>query len=246
MADTVEVVEQPAFVSIDEENVTVTVDVGITRLQDASDLTGSPGTGKGWVRDGSGAMVWTDLATQAELDAHAALTATAHGNLLMPRVKTGNYVSPLGVISSAVFIVNTLYYVPVWLTARAFDRASFNVTVLGASGTARLGIYADSDGNPGALIAAFGVIDTSSTGVKEITIAHTPAAFNLYWLALVCQTAGCSGHGVATGSYLTGRVGVTDVGGGFYETGVSGALPANAGTLLSNAGTFPRVSLRAA
>jgi hypothetical protein len=65
----VEITEDRPTVTIDGESLSLTVSAGITRLQDASDLSGSPGTGKGWVRDGAGAMVWTDLATQAELDA---------------------------------------------------------------------------------------------------------------------------------------------------------------------------------
>lgn len=39
--------------------------------------------GYGWVYNhGTGAMVWTDMATQAELNTHTALTTTAHGGLI--------------------------------------------------------------------------------------------------------------------------------------------------------------------
>lgn len=81
MSSIVEITEDRPTVTVDGESLSLTVSAGITRLQDASDLSGTAGTGKGWVRDETGAMVWTDLATQAELDAHTALGATAHTGL---------------------------------------------------------------------------------------------------------------------------------------------------------------------
>lgn len=74
----VHITEEPTTVEVEDTSLRLKVVSGIARLQDAVDLKGTAGTGKGWVRNASGAMEWTDLATQAELDAHAA-AATAHG-----------------------------------------------------------------------------------------------------------------------------------------------------------------------
>jgi hypothetical protein len=46
-------------------------------------VTGTPAAGKAPVAaDASGSAVWTDLATQAELDVHTALTTSAHGGVV--------------------------------------------------------------------------------------------------------------------------------------------------------------------
>lgn len=53
----------------------------ITRLQDADDVQAGIGSGQGFIFNGS-LFIPTDLATQAELDTHAALTTTAHGGIV--------------------------------------------------------------------------------------------------------------------------------------------------------------------
>lgn len=45
------------------------------RLQNASDLSGTPGTGKGWVRAADGSMVWTDLVAKSIVTAKGDLIA---------------------------------------------------------------------------------------------------------------------------------------------------------------------------
>lgn len=121
----------------------------------------------------------------------------------------------------------------------------------------RLGIYRD-DGNgyPGARVLDAGTVAMTSQGFKEITISQelTP---DLYWIGGAGQVA------VATMTMSTGSVAAvalafplmplvsaptaaTSIGGGFVETGVSGALPANFTTTKANITALPRVFLRAA
>ena len=52
----------------------------------------------------------------------------------------------------------------------------------GVAGNVRLGLYADSAGTPGALIATAGTISTSTTGVKDVAYTANIPAGN-YWLA---------------------------------------------------------------
>jgi len=70
---------------------------------------------------------------------------------------------------------NRLYYTPFYVDKETtFDRIGLNVSSA-TSGNARLGVYAvDPDTNlPGDLILDAGTVDTSTTGVKEITINLT-------------------------------------------------------------------------
>lgn len=68
MASTVHIVETPTRVDVDGDALNLAVTAGINRLQDASDLAGTAGTGKGWVRNAGGAMEWTDLVTNDEAE----------------------------------------------------------------------------------------------------------------------------------------------------------------------------------
>lgn len=124
---------------------------GITRLQDASDLSGVAGTGKGWVRDSSGAMVWTDLATQAELDAHAALAGvSAHGGILVPRSQLAltargliSEAFPAAAASGAALALTSQRIYGVLLGLRAGDVVTNIVVTVAtiATGTTPTGLY---------------------------------------------------------------------------------------------------------
>lgn len=68
------------------------------------------------------------------------------------------------------------------------DRIAVNVTTLVASGQLRLGIYSDSNSEPNSLILDAGTVDTSTTGVKTITINQQLTA-GLYWLVAASNSA---------------------------------------------------------
>lgn len=90
--------------------------------------------------------------------------------------------------SAASFSINTLRAIPVVMgKTTTIDQMAINVTVLGASSNARVGIYADN-GNlyPGALIVDAGSIATATTGVKTFTTGLPITLLpGLYWLAIV-------------------------------------------------------------
>jgi hypothetical protein len=89
-----------------------------------------------------------------------------------------------GVVGSGnLGIADRMYASPflVW-EEEDFDRIAISVT--GTAGTiARLGVYADSAGRPGALVLDAGTVATGSTGYKSITISLTLAP-GVYWLAV--------------------------------------------------------------
>lgn len=66
------------------------------------------------------------------------------------------------------------------------DQLAINVTASSASTAARLGVYADG-GNlyPSTLIVDAGVVDTSSTGVKSLSINNSIEAGSLVWFVIV-------------------------------------------------------------
>jgi hypothetical protein len=152
-----------------------------------------------------------------------------------------------------------LGYVPfhVWETV-TFDRIGIEVVTGQASTTIRLGIYeTGTDGRPSALLLDAGTVDSSTSGVKEITISEelTPG---LYWLASVSQGGTTQPTGVAAqngnnGQYLpsmgnnafvTGTTTPTCYG----ESGVSGALPDPSGATnpQTAASRAYRIQMRAA
>lgn len=146
--------------------------------------------------------------------------------------------------------VNRLFFVPFPIaTERAIDRIAFEVTTGGTAGSVgRLGIYADDDGNPGALLLDAGTVDTTSTGAKEIAVAETLDA-GLSWLAIVAQVAGFGVRGAASpymsvpaASVTSSIIPLTHL----YKDASSGALPASASGLTTATSTSPVLFLRAA
>lgn len=95
-----------------------------------------------------------------------------------------------GAVSNAV---NRIWFVP-WVQRETRAMASFNIKVTtGAAGNARIGIYTDSAGAPGALLVDAGTVSTTATGVK--TLAYTtPIPIGIYWIAVHFEAAAaCSG-----------------------------------------------------
>jgi hypothetical protein len=127
-----------------------------------------------------------------------------------------------------------------------FIRIAINVTTLTA-GSARMGIYTD-DGTlyPGSLLVDSGVVDTGTTGMKEVVISNTLNA-GLYWVTLVTSAA-CTvrAAGVANTVPILGldtSLG-TAPGNAWYVAFTFGAQPATfpaGGTI--NAASVPVVAL---
>lgn len=149
--------------------------------------------------------------------------------------------------------VNTLIVGPFTVgAATAFDRITLEVTATFAAAEHRLGIYADTNGLPDALVTGSeGVIDThSATGVIPFIFAVTLQP-GLYWLASVAQTAGTSatvrGRTAIPSPYVSQVNGGNANSNGYSRIGaVAAALPVNFGPVLEYQAVQPKVMLRAA
>lgn len=112
--------------------------------------------------------------------------------------------------------------------AITLDKIAVNCTTLVAGGGLRLGIYSDSNGEPGALVLDAGTIDSSGTGVKTKDINQTLTP-GLYWLAAASKSATHAFRVPAIAATIN-VFGVastlpTGVGTHFYAAHAYGALP---------------------
>lgn len=94
-----------------------------------------------------------------------------------------------GPISTSSITSNRLYAFPFFTPIESSWNAIGIYVSTGATGYARLGVYADN-GNvyPGNLILDAGEVDTGTTGVKTLSITLTLSP-GLYWLALLLSAA---------------------------------------------------------
>lgn len=171
----------------------------------------------------------------------------------MGTITTG-YNTGTGVDAEFVPVLNTVYFMPLDLPRKIVTtHLSIHVGIAqGATSVARLGIYRDSAGKPGALaVEATSTVNTNSATAQELACVATVAG--RIWLACVVQTAA----GTASVGALTGwsdKVATTSLalsgsnagGAGYVQTATaSGALPATA-TAVTVAPTVPRVSVKVA
>jgi hypothetical protein len=93
-----------------------------------------------------------------------------------------------------------IYYYPWWCPFDVtIDRIAVEVTTNQTGGLARLGLYAaGSDGAPSTLVVDAGEIDTSATGVKELTISQALTGGTLYWLVIANKTANVAYRAIAS------------------------------------------------
>lgn len=116
----------------------------------------------------------------------AAARATLEVITRMPYVAGRYYTAPFNMRAqqggSLTVASNTLYLIP-YRQEITGSMAALSIAIgTGAAGNVRLGLYADSAGTPGALIATAGTISTSTTGVKDVAYTANIPAGN-YWLA---------------------------------------------------------------
>ncbi len=114
------------------------------------------------------------------------------------------------------------------------DRLAVNVTTLQAASLTRLGLYrAQADGTPGVLVVDGGTVDSSTTGVKTVTVDESLSP-GLYWCAWEYNVASVGLRGRNSGSALA--LGFSSSLGNFslgivYVTHTFGALPDPFGTV---------------
>lgn len=142
---------------------------------------------------------------------------------------------------------STEYAMPFIVAQRtSFDRIALEVTTQAAATTVRLGVRQDTGrGAPSTLMLDAGTVDSTSTGVKTITIDITLTP-GLYWLTATLQ--GGTGVAVRSRSYSQqfAHVNASNANAcSWSATGVTGALPAGFASP-APAQQAPKVMLRAA
>jgi hypothetical protein len=165
----------------------------------------------------------------------------------------GAYTAPMGSLISVAVPQNVLTVTPLFVPrAVTLDRIGGEATVAAAGSTIRYGIYEDDgDGYPSRLLLDAGTVDTSTTGVKEITISQAVPGERI-WLGAVSQggaptvralqdnnvwmNAVADSAAVLLGNLLTG----------YQQSDVTGALPDPFTTTLSARSTCHRVIVRVA
>jgi hypothetical protein len=128
------------------------------------------------------------------------------------------------------------------------DRIAVNVTTLVASGLIRLGIYNNANGEPGTLLLDAGAVDSSTTGVKTITISQQLVGGYLYWLVMLPNNA----TNVVRAAAVAGMVDVLGSGSTLPTAAVTylyiaqayGVLPASFGMPTDGTGTSPLIFVR--
>ncbi len=155
--------------------------------------------------------------------------------LFGPRFTSGKYYGPQGSRATATMTAGVLTVVPFWVPdTQVFSRMGVEVITGGAVGTVlRLGIYDDDgDGFPNDLILSAGTVNANTIGSKEITGLSPSLTPGLYWMACVAQGGAPVVRTVANniiggaGAYTLATATASLPHPGYYESGVTGALPA--------------------
>ena len=157
---------------------------------------------------------------------------------------------PAGVTSTTTVVDARVYFIPMEVVnpCTISDIGIEVVTTPGGTGSVvRLGIYYDDGTNlPATLLADFGTVDTTTTGLKSITSLAQVLAPGLYWLAAVAQGAPTpsptlriitSSNNPEVGAFAHG-VGAI----GYIQSSVSGAL--STASVSNNVGVVPLVSVK--
>jgi hypothetical protein len=162
--------------------------------------------------------------------------AAAAGGGTSPGIGTGGkWFRPPSDISGPNSTLNQLHVFPLWIPqAVTLDRIAVQISGSVATATTRLGLYSPdaSGGFPGTLLLDAGTVDTSTAGLKAITISQALSAGIIY-VAVVNQTAAATLVGrQAPYSPMLGfsEPEATPTAGpqnGWYKSGVTGALPAS-------------------
>jgi hypothetical protein len=164
---------------------------GITEL--TGDATAGPGSGtQPVILASSGVAPGSYTLASVTIDAKGRVTSATSGSaipssgLAQAGFAANRYYTALsgGPTTTGATTANTLYAVPliVGKDTTFTKMAMVNGTIV-ASGHCELGIYANSDGVPGARLFDLGQVTTNATGKREITGATALLPAGIYWLA---------------------------------------------------------------
>lgn len=133
-----------------------------------------------------------------------------------------------------------MYLVPIFISEdMTFDNIAIEVTTAAAAATVRLGLYDSVDSVPTNLIADFGTVDASTTGVKEKAISQAVSK-GLIWAAYVCSNSSSVrlrqiSSGVQMPTFpSTAAQSFDEI--SYVQTGVTGALPDPTTATIATAG----------
>jgi hypothetical protein len=151
---------------------------------------------------------------------------------------------------SGALTAGRMYAIPFFCPKESTtDYLAINCTTLVALGAVRLGIYNDTNGEPGALLIDAGVADTTATGVKTVACAQALAGGSLYWLAALSKSATHAFRAPALAGVINtigndAALPTTHIT-HFYAAQAYGALPSTFPTVTQGTGiVFPLVYVR--
>lgn len=153
-----------------------------------------------------------------------------------------------GNASVAAMVDGTEYAATLVWNGQAIDRIGIETTV-GVASAIRLGIRADLNGLPGAVMLDAGTVDGSLVQFSEVTVAlRLPPG--IYWLSATAQGGGPTTRATGVGGNTSyGASNPLAISGGsligYTQAGVAGALPALF-VPANNGGNTPRVLVRSA
>ena len=149
---------------------------------------------------------------------------------LFPSLVPGNWHAPGPVsITTDTMRHEWTISIPLLTFGGAIDRIAIEVTTAVADTVIRLGAYKNDEGQLGDLLFDAGTVDSSTTGVKELTISQTLPR-GIVWLTAAAQggssapTVRCNSLAMLYGASAGLAVGAMN-NTGWRQSGVSGALP---------------------
>jgi hypothetical protein len=246
------------------DSLTGAVDL-VPRYAVASDTAPvSPFVGQRWVQTSTGRLAyWTgsewveigalglDLSVAAADPAFTGAFAGRSTVVGSRRVRSNYWVSPIGAITTGVYAEGVLR--STWLCLLepiTIDRIATRVSTAGAANSVvRLGIYqADlADIHNTSLVIDAGTVQSDSTGAKTLTFTPLTLAAGIYLLAAVAQGSPATNpslnalqHVVGVGTSVQNGAGdLQQTNAGIFQSGITGALPANIGSSNTYTSTGP-------
>lgn len=162
---------------------------------------------------------------------------------------------PIGTtaIGTLTMTANRSYATGVYVPYGAsIDRVAVEVTTAGGAGSViRFGLYADSNGAPGALISDDGTVDSATTGFKEDTVAYTSLTAGLYWIVTSAQVGTAptvrtvSAPLETVAPYRSTTLSNTPDSWCVYGSNITGAMPSSYGAITNHL-NGPLIALRVA
>ena len=215
----------------------------------------APSGGPVWQWDGDS---WLSMIAMPEPPAPEEIIALQFGVGYSSGIFYDGAYTLLNSIETQLIIADKLYFTPFRVRDKQyFNKIGFNVSLPSTATNARIGIYdiitETSLQYPGKLIYDAGLIDVTSSGIKEAEIFDPMTGHGAelvpgeYWLAILVDGE-CTIYGNVSPQGMT-KFGST-LGPGmpidvlFSQEYVFGVLPQQAGLLSREGGVFPNMSLR--